>query len=95
MISLEIFNSKERGRGYGSEAIRLFTDYAFLEMNMHRVYLGCFEFNNHAKYLYERLGFKSEGVNRAFVYRNGNYYNETSFGVVKKDWLTLRGYLNT
>lgn len=95
MISLEIFNSKERGRGYGSEAIRLFTDYAFLEMNMHRVYLGCFEFNNHAKYLYERLGFQSEGVNRAFVYRNGNYYNETSFGVVKKDWLTLRGYLNT
>lgn len=94
MIGLEIFNTKERGKGYGSEAIRLFTDYAFLEMNMHRVYLGCFEFNVHAGYLYERLGFKPEGINRDFVYRNGRYYNEKAFGVVKKDWLTLRGYFS-
>jgi RimJ/RimL family protein N-acetyltransferase len=93
MIGLEIYNTKERGKGYGSEAIRLFTDFAFLEMNMHRVYLGCFDFNSHAGYLYERLGFRPEGINRSFVYRNGNYYNEVAFGVVKKDWLMLRGYL--
>lgn len=93
MISLDIYNALERGKGYGSEAIRLFTDFAFLEMNMHRVFIGCFDFNSHAGYLYERLGFKPEGVNRAFVYRNGNYYNEKAFGVVKKDWLMLRGYL--
>lgn len=93
MIGLEVFHSKERGKGYGSEAIRLFTDYAFLEMNMHRVYLGCFEFNSQAGYLYERLGFKPEGINRDFVYRNGRYYSEKAFGVVKKDWLALRGYL--
>lgn len=93
MISLEIYNNMERGKGYGSEAIRLFTDFAFLEMNMHRVYLGCFDFNSHAGYLYERLGFQPEGTNRSFVYRNGNYYNETAFGVVKKDWFKIRGYL--
>lgn len=93
MISLEIFNTTERGKGYGSEAIRMFTDFAFLEMNMHRVYLGCFEFNSHAGYLYERLGFKPEGMNKDFVYRNGKYYSEIAFGVIKTEWLGLRGYL--
>lgn len=93
MLSIEIYNTKERGKGYGSEAIRMFTDFAFLEMNMHRVYLGCFAFNSQAGYLYERLGFKPEGVNRAFVYRNGNYYNEQSFGIVKREWIKLRGYI--
>lgn len=93
MLGLGISAPTERGKGYGRQAIELFVDFAFLEMNMHRVYLGCFTFNEKAARLYERIGFRPEGVNRSFVYRNGNYYDEFTFGVTKKEWLTLRGYL--
>jgi RimJ/RimL family protein N-acetyltransferase len=93
MLGLGIAAPQERGKGYGREAIELFVDFAFLEMNMHRVYLGCFAFNEKAARLYERIGFRPEGVNRVFVYRNGNYYDELAFGVTKKEWLTQRGYL--
>ena len=93
MLGLGISAPTERGKGYGRQAIELFVDFAFLEMNMHRVYLGCFAFNEKAARLYERIGFRPEGVNRNFVYRNGNYYDEFAFGVTKKEWLTLRGYL--
>ncbi len=93
MLGITIYNSLERGNGYGSEAIKLFTDFAFLEMNMHRVYLGCFGFNSRAFNLYQHLGFKHEGTNRSFVYRNGNYYDEYVLGVLKQEWLVLRGYL--
>lgn len=93
MLGLGISAPQERGKGYGREAIELFVDFAFLEMNMHRVFLGCFAFNEKAAKLYERIGFRPEGVNRVFVYRNGNYYDEMAFGVTKKDWLTKRGYL--
>lgn len=93
MLGIGIYQSGERNRGFGSEAIRLLTDFAFLEMNMHRVYLGCFSFNQRAAALYERLGFRREGINRGFVYRNGNYYDEIAFGVTRAQWLALRGYL--
>ncbi|GEM_PF-202874 len=93
MLGLTIYSTSDRGNGYGSEAIKLFTDFAFLEMNMHRVYLGCFSFNDRAFNLYKHIGFKPEGINRSFIYRNGNYYDEYVLGVLKQEWLNLRGYL--
>lgn len=93
ILGLSIYDSKNRGKGFGSEAITLATDFAFLELNVHRVYLGCFNFNEKAAVLYERLGFKLEGVNRSFVYRNGNYYDEIIFGICREDWFSQRGFL--
>ncbi|WDV46881.1 GNAT family protein [Clostridiaceae bacterium M8S5] len=94
MVGLGILSDKDRGKGYGSEAIRLFNDYAFLELNMHRVYLGCFNFNEKARMLYERIGFKLEGIDRAFVFRNGNYYDGSVLGLLRREWLELRGYID-
>ena len=93
MIGISIYDIGERGKGYGREAIELFTDFVFLEMNMHRVYLGGFAFNRNSINLYERIGFKLEGVNRSFVYRNGNYYDEYVLGVLRQEWFTLRKYI--
>jgi len=93
MIGVTIYNPSERGKGYGREAIELLTDFAFLELNMHRVYLGYFAFNDDVGNLYEKIGFKLEGVNREFIYRNGNYYNENVMGILKKEWLALRNYI--
>lgn len=92
-LGLSIYDSKNRGKGFGGEAITLATDFAFLELNIHRVYLGCFAFNEKAALLYEHLGYKFEGVNRCFIYRNGNYYDEIVFGICKKEWLLHRGFL--
>lgn len=36
------------GKGYGREALTLLLNYAFLEMNLHRVYLRVFSFNKKA-----------------------------------------------
>lgn len=94
MIGLSIIDKEYRGKGYGSEAIRLLCDFAFLELNMHRVHLGCYAFNEKAVRLYQYLGFTVEGVNRAFVYRNGRYYDECVMGLLREDWLRLRGYLD-
>lgn len=93
MIGISIYDKDERGKGFGSEAINLLTDFIFLELNMHRVYFGCFSFNKNAGKLYEHLGFKKEGCNRDFLYRNGKYYDEIQFAILKKDWLMQRGYL--
>lgn len=90
MIGLTIVDKANRGLGYGGEAIRMLLDFAFFELNMHRVYLGGFTFNENATKGYEHLGFTVEGTNRGFVYRNGKYYDEVSLGILKNEWIAIK-----
>jgi RimJ/RimL family protein N-acetyltransferase len=53
-----------RGRGYGSEAIRLLADLAFDTMGLHRLFAYVFSINPRAKRAFEKAGFRSEGVLR-------------------------------
>ncbi|MEO3944886.1 GNAT family protein [Gorillibacterium sp. CAU 1737] len=90
MLGLSILDPDDRGKGYGTEAIERMLDFAFLELNMHRVYLGCFSFHSRAAKLYEKIGFHPEGINRQFLYRNGAYYDERVFGLLRREWLKMR-----
>ena len=53
-----------RGRGYGSEAIRLLADLAFDTMGLHRLFAYVFSINPRAKRAFEKAGFRFEGVLR-------------------------------
>ncbi len=53
-----------RGRGYGTEAIRLLIDHAFRELRLHRLAIGVVGFNETALAFYEKIGFRREGVQR-------------------------------
>jgi len=53
-----------RGRGYGSEAIRLLADLAFDTMSLRRLYAYVFSINPRAKRAFEKAGFRSEGTLR-------------------------------
>lgn len=62
-----------RGKGLGSETARLFLDYAFNVMNLHRVSLRVLSGNYGAERSYEKAGFKREGVFRDMVILDGEY----------------------
>jgi RimJ/RimL family protein N-acetyltransferase len=53
-----------RGRGYGSEAIRLLADLAFDTMSLRRLYAYVFSINPRAKRAFEKAGFGHEGLLR-------------------------------
>jgi len=53
-----------RGRGYGTEAIRLLADLAFDTMGLNRIYAYVFSINPAAKRAFEKAGFTCEGVLR-------------------------------
>jgi RimJ/RimL family protein N-acetyltransferase len=50
------------GRGYGTEACRLATDFAFKHLGMEKVYLRVYEPNRRGLRAYEKAGYRVEGT---------------------------------
>ena len=79
-------SENERGKGYGSETMKLLLEYGFVNLNFHRIQLNVLEFNEGAIALYEKFGFKKEGTYREFVLRNDKRYNLLLYGLLKNEW---------
>jgi RimJ/RimL family protein N-acetyltransferase len=85
-LSISIGDRANRGQGYGTEALRLALDFAFRELNLYRVQLTVFEYNIRAIALYEKLGFRREGVYREFMERDGRRYDMYLYGLLRREW---------
>jgi RimJ/RimL family protein N-acetyltransferase len=86
MLGISIGERDYWGRGYGSEAVRLAVQYAFLELNMRRVTLGLHAYNERALKAYEKVGFKMEGRMRGDGMRDGVRYDSLWMGILREDW---------
>ena len=78
--------SEFHGRGYGTEASRLLTDYAFRELRMHRVLARVLATNGASAGIWEKLGFEEEGVHRDEAFKDGEYVDVRYFGVLADEW---------
>lgn len=74
------------GRGYGYEAMTLTLEFAFRELNLHRVQLTVFSYNPRAIALYEKLGFQREGIYREFLERDGQRHDMYLYGLLRREW---------
>ncbi len=77
------------GRGYGTEAVRLAVQYAFLELGLRRVSLGLHAYNERALKSYQKIGFKLEGRMRGEGLRDGVRYDSLWMGLLREEWLAL------
>lgn len=80
------------GRGYGAESMNLLLRYAFTELNLQRMTLTVFAYNERAIRMYQKCGFKVEGIHREYLYREGRRWDLVSMGVLREEWLELNGY---
>ncbi len=85
-VSIAIGDEANRGKGYGRDAMRLALNYAFGELNLHRVCLTVFSYNIGAMKLYESLGFTREGVYREHLRRDGRRYDMLLYGLLVHEW---------
>jgi len=74
------------GRGYGTEATRLMLEHAFGTLNLHRVALAVFEFNERAIRAYRACGFVVEGRARQAIWRDGRWWDEITMSVLDEEW---------
>ena len=62
-----------RGKGLGTETAKLFTDFGFAELQLHRISLRVLAENPAARRSYEKAGFVQEGVFRDMELLDGQY----------------------
>jgi len=62
-------------RGFGSDAIRTLVRFAFDEMNLRKLRINVFDYNDRAKHVLETHGFVQEGRLRQEFYREGTYHD--------------------
>ena len=84
-ISIDILPAYQ-GKGYGSEAIRWTLDYAFRRTGLHKVKIRAFGWNTGAIRLYERLGFKLEGIHREELWHDGRWWDGYEWGMLDREW---------
>ncbi|WP_128894982.1 GNAT family N-acetyltransferase [Longirhabdus pacifica] len=74
-------------RGYGTDALKVLIRFIFEQMNINKVKLNVFSFNKRAIKSYEKCGFKTEGVMRQEMFRDGKYYDDIHMGLLREEWL--------
>ena len=74
------------GQDYGTEAAQLALAFAFHELNLHRVTVTVFSYNERSIALFEKLGFQREGAFREFLRRDGQRYDMLLYGLLAHEW---------
>ena len=86
--TLGIFIGEEeyRGKGYGTEAVKLILEYGFKYLNLYNINLDLMEFNTRALKCYEKCGFKEYGRRRKCRFVNGKYYDCISMDILADEF---------
>lgn len=86
-----IFHSTERGKGIGTWTLETTRDFAFENLNLHRLELDVYSFNPKAESVYRKAGFKQEGVLRDAIMDGTNYADDILMSILEDEWKILKG----
>lgn len=85
-FGIAICDTSIKSKGYGKRTSKLVLDYAFNELNIHKISLEISSFNTNVLELYEALGFKKEGIMREHYYWENEYHDVHLYGLLKKEY---------
>jgi len=84
-IHIKMSKDGGRGCGYGTDAVKALTRYSFNELRLNCIYANILTYNDISIRLFEKCGYKREGVLRSRIYKNGNFFDVYSYSIVQND----------
>jgi RimJ/RimL family protein N-acetyltransferase len=75
-----------QNRGLGTEATRLIVGYGFERLGLHRISLEVYAFNPRAQRVYEKAGFRVEGVLRESFRWEDQWIDATVMSILASEW---------
>ena len=85
-IGIGIGEREYWGKGYGTDAMNVFLGFAFGSLNLKRISLTVFEYNERAIKSYIKVGFKEEGRQRQWMQRAGQRFDLVFMGILREEW---------
>lgn len=73
------------GQGYMTESLELVVHFAFRELGLHRIEAACLPTNEPSQRLLRRVGFREEGLARAYLRINGEWRDHLLFARLAED----------
>jgi RimJ/RimL family protein N-acetyltransferase len=88
-LKLAIGDPAERGKGFGSEALQCMLQFAFNELNLHRMSAVVGEDTPGALRFFVKHGFVEEVRRRKALLRDGQVWDSIHLGILQREWLDL------
>lgn len=87
-LGIFIGDKSKWGQGYGQEAIHLLLNFAFTELNLHRIFLRVDASHAAGIRCYQACQFQEEGRLRDAVYHHGHFEDQLIMSVLRPEYLT-------
>ena len=75
-VGIVIFSEKDRQKGLAAQSLQLLMDYTFAHLGIHQLYANITEDNIASIALFEKLGYKKQGVKKDWIKAAGTFKNE-------------------
>jgi diamine N-acetyltransferase len=85
-IELKRIVVRKPGNGIGGQMLRAILEYVFTGQKAHRLWLDVFETNIRAQHIYEKLGFRRDGVFREAIYRDGAWHSLLLMSLLDREY---------
>lgn len=79
LIAPEFWN-----KGYAYEAIKLISNFAFQNLDVHQIYANIGAYNSASIKLFEKNGFQQSGIKKDWIYSNGQFENELLYQLINE-----------
>lgn len=86
---IKILDKNSRKKGIGIDSLMAIMRYCFDELQLHRLKTTRFLDNIASEKLYNKCGWKEEGIKRECIYKNGKWRDLVFTGILKSDYLKL------
>jgi len=85
-VGILIGEKEEWSKGYGTKAMELLLGFSFEELGLHRLELMTFVFNRRGIRVWEKCGFKREGVMRKARLANGEWHDLYFYALLEDEY---------
>ena len=89
-----IGEKEERGKGYGTEALKLITKFGFEVLNAETIYSGIFVFNEASLKAAIKAGYTVAGKYRNSYFYNGEYHDQHCIEIIREDYINSKKTIN-
>jgi RimJ/RimL family protein N-acetyltransferase len=85
-VGIGLADVADRGKSFGSDAMRVLLRYGFDIVNVNRIGLRVASYNTGAITSYEKVGFKVDATLREAVYRDRQYHDVLIMSILRAEW---------